>query len=169
MACVGFKATARVVVSNPDWKEKNAQFGDAHFEGGRPLNWNGAARNASISPFVPRCSRCASSPASFQLWGTWVLRSLTLPPAHPNAANLPITITSCQWIQPLSFQAALLQWNLLSNTESVRKIFLRPSASNPTFQLQSLNLQIEARTCYAHSVRCENRVHIYVLYKDSNI
>lgn len=75
----------------------------------------------------------------------------------------------CQWIEPLSFYAAHPQWNLLSNTESVRKIFIRPSASNPTFLLQSLNLQIEVHTCYTHSVKCINNVHIYVLYKDGSI
>lgn len=53
--------------------------------------------------------------------------------------------------------------------QSVRKIFIRPSASNLTFQLQSLNLQIEERTHYTHYVKCENDAHIYVLDKDSSM
>lgn len=129
------------------------------------------ARKASVTHFVPGHSRCPSCPDSFQILGSWVLWSLTLSPAHPNTANLPITSVKASWavggLSHSHFMLPFSKWNLLTNTESVRKIFIRPLASNPTFHLSSLNLQIWST--YTHSVKYENNVHIYVLYKDSSI
>lgn len=171
---VRLKPVAQLVVSNQDWKEKNAQFEHAHFEGGKPWNWKGASRIRNKSIRNPLCTRTLQMSLLPRLVPDLRFLSLVItdtvsssPQHYKPPHHLCEGIMICWWIEPLSFYAALLQWNLLTNTESVRKIFMRPLASNPTFHLPSLNLQIWST--YTHFVKYENNAHIYVLYKDSSI